>query len=117
MAKTAPLHICSLSNVHKRQAVVNTPAHFFCIFFPYPFCIFFCIAPLPFFAGARQRPRGHLVTSIQQPTLSQRVLVALVPLHELGDAIDVGEVANHVTVVEHLDGLALRDGAGKEQVL
>jgi len=32
----------------------------------------------------------------------------------LGDVIDVGEVANHVTVVEHLDGLALRDGAGKE---
>ena len=32
----------------------------------------------------------------------------------LGDAIDVGEVANHVTVVEHLDGLALRDGVGKE---
>ncbi len=32
----------------------------------------------------------------------------------LGDVIDVGEVANHVAVVEHLDGLALRDGAGKE---
>ncbi len=32
----------------------------------------------------------------------------------LSDVIDVGEVANHVTVVEHLDGLALRDGAGKE---
>ena len=46
-------------------------------------------------------------------TLPQRVLVALVPLHELGDAVDVGEVANHVTVVELLDGLALRDGAGK----
>ena len=46
--------------------------------------------------------------------LPQRVLVALVPLHELGDAVDVGEVANHVAVVEHLDGLALRDGAGKE---
>lgn len=32
----------------------------------------------------------------------------------LGDVVDVGEVANHVTVVEHLDGLALRDGAGKQ---
>ena len=32
----------------------------------------------------------------------------------LGDVVDVGEVADHVTVVEHLDGLALRDGAGKE---
>ena len=32
----------------------------------------------------------------------------------LGDVVNVGEVANHVTVVEHLDGLALRDGAGKE---
>ena len=31
-----------------------------------------------------------------------------------GDVVDVGEVANHVTVVEHLDGFALRDGAGKE---
>ena len=30
------------------------------------------------------------------------------------DVVDVGEVADHVTVVEHLDGLALRDGAGKE---
>ena len=26
----------------------------------------------------------------------------------LGDVVDVGEVANHVAVVEHLDGLALR---------
>jgi len=32
----------------------------------------------------------------------------------LGDVVDVGEVADHVTVVEHLDGLALRYGAGKE---
>ena len=32
----------------------------------------------------------------------------------LGDVVDVGEVANHVAVVEHLDGFALRDGAGKE---
>ena len=32
----------------------------------------------------------------------------------LGDVVDVGKIANHVTVVEHLDGLALRDGAGKE---
>lgn len=32
----------------------------------------------------------------------------------LGDVVDVGEVANHVTIVEHLDGLALRDGAGKQ---
>lgn len=30
------------------------------------------------------------------------------------DVVDVGEVANHVAVVEHLDGLALRDSAGKE---
>ena len=30
------------------------------------------------------------------------------------DVVDVGEVADHVAVVEHLDGLALRDGAGKE---
>ena len=163
-----------------------------------------------YFAGARQRPRGHLVTRISglsnphpATALPQRVLVALVPLHELGDAvvqapvglvaafrlefrgigvrlvnvaglhrqefllrglaigvldfgdkvhqlyrvaaadvvyfvrnavrafvgnrhvvermhaalgdvIDVGEVTNHVTVVEHLDGLALRDGASKE---
>ena len=32
----------------------------------------------------------------------------------LGDVVDVGEVTDHVAVVEHLDGLALRDGAGKE---
>ena len=32
----------------------------------------------------------------------------------LGDVVDVGKVADHVTVVEHLDGLALRDGAGKQ---
>ena len=31
-----------------------------------------------------------------------------------GDVIDVGEVADHVAVVEHLDGLALGDGAGKK---
>lgn len=30
------------------------------------------------------------------------------------DVVDVGEVADHIAVVEHLDGLALRDGAGKE---
>ena len=30
------------------------------------------------------------------------------------DVIDVGEVADHVAVVEHLDGLALRDGAGEQ---
>ena len=51
----------------------------------------------------------HLATA-----LPQRVLVALVPLHELGDVVDVGEVADHVAVVEHLDGFALRYGAGKE---
>ena len=32
----------------------------------------------------------------------------------LGDVVDIGEVADHVAVVGHLDGLALRDGAGKE---
>ena len=31
-----------------------------------------------------------------------------------GDVVDVGEVADHVAIVEHLDGLALRYGAGKE---
>ena len=31
-----------------------------------------------------------------------------------GDVVDVGEVADHVAVVEHLDGLALGDGACKE---
>ena len=31
-----------------------------------------------------------------------------------GDVIDIGEIANHVAVVEHLDGLALGDGAGKK---
>ena len=30
------------------------------------------------------------------------------------DVVDVGKVADHVAIVEHLDGLALRDGAGKE---
>ena len=32
----------------------------------------------------------------------------------LGNIVNVGKVANHVAVVEHLDGLALRDDAGKE---
>jgi len=31
-----------------------------------------------------------------------------------GDVVDVGEVADHVAVVEYLDGFALGDGAGKE---
>lgn len=30
------------------------------------------------------------------------------------DVIDVGKVADHIAVVEHLDRLALRNGAGKE---
>ena len=32
----------------------------------------------------------------------------------LGDVVDVGEVADHVAVVEHLDGFALRDRAREE---
>ena len=76
---------------------------------------------LPFLAGGQHlglRPLVRMATRVgvqtpppQRPancgeiSLPQRVLVALVPLHELGDAVDVGEVANHVTVVEHLDGL------------
>ena len=31
-----------------------------------------------------------------------------------GDVIDVGEVADHVAVVEYLDGFALGNGAGKK---
>lgn len=31
-----------------------------------------------------------------------------------GDVVDVGKVADHVAVVEHLDGFALGNGAGKE---
>ena len=31
-----------------------------------------------------------------------------------GNVVDVGEVADHVAVVEYLDGFALGDGAGKE---
>ena len=33
---------------------------------------------------------------------------------DFSNVVDVGEVSDHVAVVEHLDGLALRDGAGKE---
>jgi len=65
------IHICSLLNINKHKAVVNTPGAFF----------------EKYFAGARQRPRGHLAPRIQQPTLPQWVLVTLVPLHELGDAV------------------------------
>jgi hypothetical protein len=32
----------------------------------------------------------------------------------LHDVVDVGEVALHVAVVEHLDRLALGDGVGKD---
>ena len=50
------MHICSLPNINKREAIVNTPAAFF----------------EKNFAGARQRPRGHLVLRIlQQPYLSR----------------------------------------------
>ena len=31
-----------------------------------------------------------------------------------GDVVDIGEVANHVTIIEHLDGLSLADGCGKK---
>ena len=49
------MHICSLSNIHKRETVVNTPGAFF----------------EKYFAGTRQRPRGHLAPRIQQlPYLS-----------------------------------------------
>ena len=85
------MHICSLSNIHKRRTVVNTPGAFF----------------EKYFAGARQRPRGHLVPRISispscaphpATALPQRVLVALVPLHEFGDAVD-GFLVDHIPLI------------------
>lgn len=52
---------------------------------------------------------GHAVrTLFRDRHVVERIHAAL------GDVVDVGEVADHVAVVEPLDGLALRDGAGKQ---